>query len=200
MLLPRHVLDRIRDGSVTLAFRRWRRPTVRSGGTLLTAIGQLRITAVSVVAAAAITEIEAQQAGYSSRQELLQELNRRSQGDLYRIQLGAVAPDPRVELRESIPEAADVIMILRRLEQMDSRSTTGPWTRRVLALVAGEAGVRAEILAGRVGMEKLVFKANVRKLKALGLTISLGTGYRLSPRGESVLASYRPEGADGLGT
>ena len=74
---------------------------------------------------------------------------------------------------------------------MDSRSTTGPWTRRVLALIAGQAGVRAEILARRVGMEKLALKANVRKLKALGLTISLGTGYRLSPRGEVVLAASR---------
>jgi hypothetical protein len=53
----------------------------------------------------------------------------------------------------------------------------------VLALVAKEAGVRAEILARRLGMEKLVFKANVRKLKALGLTISLDTGYQLSRRG-----------------
>jgi hypothetical protein len=190
------VLDRIRDGSVTLAFRRWRRPTVRSGGTLLTAIGQLRIASVSAIADAAITEAEAGQAGYSSRQQLLQELNQRSEGEIYRIEFGAIAPDPRVELRASVPDAADVVTIRRRLEQIDSRSTIGPWTERVLALVAEEAGVRAEILASRIGMEKLAFKSNVRKLKALGLTISLGTGYQLSPRGESVLASYRP-GADG---
>ena len=31
------------------------------------------------------------------------------------------------------------------------------------------------------------FKLDVRKLKGLGLTISLGTGYRLSPRGEAYL-------------
>ena len=37
-------------------------------------------------------------------------------------------------------------------------------------------------------MELLPFKLHVRKLKNLGLTISLGTGYRLSPRGESYLA------------
>ena len=191
MLLRTHDLDRIRDGSVTLAFRRWRRPTVRSGGTLLTAIGQLRIASVSAMTEAAITEAEAQQAGYPSREELLQDLNRRSEGEIYRIEFGAIVPDPRVELRASVPDAADVATIRRRLEQMDSRSTTGPWTRRVLALIAGQAGVRAEILARRVGMEKLALKANVRKLKALGLTISLGTGYRLSPRGEVVLAASR---------
>ena len=189
MLLRGDVLDRIRDGRVTLAFRRWRRPTVRSGGTLLTSIGQLGIASVSVIPEAAITDAEAAQAGYASRQALLQELNRRSEGDIYRIHFGAIAPDPRVALREAAPEPAAVMAIRRRLEQMDRRSTTGPWTQRVLALVAGQAGVRAEILARQMGMEKLAFKSNVRKLKALGLTISLGTGYELSPRGTAVLAA-----------
>jgi predicted transcriptional regulator len=36
-------------------------------------------------------------------------------------------------------------------------------------------------------VDKVRFKANVRKLKALGLTESLEVGYRLSPRGEAVL-------------
>jgi hypothetical protein len=35
---------------------------------------------------------------------------------------------------------------------------------------------------------------NVRKLKHLGLTESLGTGYRLSPRGEALLDSLRENG------
>ena len=37
----------------------------------------------------------------------------------------------------------------------------------------------------------LPFKEDVRKLKNLGLTISLGVGYRLSPRGEAFLARRR---------
>ena len=39
-----------------------------------------------------------------------------------------------------------------------------------------------------VGRDTLAFKANVRKLKGLGLTESLAVGYRLSPRGVAVLA------------
>ena len=35
------------------------------------------------------------------------------------------------------------------------------------------------------------FKLNVRKLKALGLTESLEVGYRLSPRGKSLLHRLR---------
>ena len=41
---------------------------------------------------------------------------------------------------------------------------------------------------GRCGRrERLPFKADVRKLKNLGLTISLGVGYELSPRGQAYL-------------
>ena len=46
-------------------------------------------------------------------------------------------------------------------------------------------------LAAAINFETAPFKANVRKLKALGLTISLERGYRLSPRGEAVLAHLR---------
>ena len=44
-----------------------------------------------------------------------------------------------------------------------------------------------------VGREKMPFKLDVRKLKEMGLTESLVTGYRLSP-----LAASRPE-TPGLG-
>jgi hypothetical protein len=37
-------------------------------------------------------------------------------------------------------------------------------------------------------MERQPFKLRVRRLKALGLTESLEVGYRLSPRGEAVVA------------
>ena len=43
MILTLPVLDAIRRGEVTCAFRRWRRPSVRTGGTLMTAVGQLEI-------------------------------------------------------------------------------------------------------------------------------------------------------------
>lgn len=44
-------------------------------------------------------------------------------------------------------------------------------------------------LAPEVGQDLARFKLNVRKLKSLGLTISLETGYRLSPRGEYYLST-----------
>ena len=58
-------------------------------------------------------------------------------------------------------------------------------------LVGAEPGVRAGDLATRVGQEKEKFKRDVRKLKNLGLTESLETGYRLSPRGRRVLDAVK---------
>ena len=49
--------------------------------------------------------------------------------------------------------------------------------------------MRAGDLAAELGMERLPFKTDVRKLKALGLTESLDVGYRLSPRGTAFLAA-----------
>jgi biotin operon repressor len=42
-------------------------------------------------------------------------------------------------------------------------------------------------LAEALGRERFALKADVRKLKRLGLTLSLEVGYELSPRGRSYL-------------
>jgi hypothetical protein len=189
MLLRTHVLDGIRNGTITLAFRRWRRPTVRSGGTLLTHIGQLRIASVTKVDEHAISEHDARQAGFATLNELRRQLGERDEGEVYRVEFGGLGPDPRLALRESLPDDTELDDVLRRLDRLDARAENGAWTRQVLGLIAENPAVLAEKLATRMGMEKHPFKARVRKLKALGLTISLDVGYRLSPRGESVLAA-----------
>ena len=186
MILRSALLARIAAGDVTIAFRRWRRPTVRSGGTLLTAIGRLRIASVSAIGERTIAEDEARSAGYASLQELRRELDARTEGQVYRIEFGGLEPDPRIGLRESVPDATDTTAIRDRLARLDDRADA-PWTIRVLQRIAAEPGVRAADLAERLGMETRVFKTRVRTLKTLGLTISLETGYRLSPRGESVV-------------
>jgi hypothetical protein len=62
-----------------------------------------------------------------------------------------------------------------------------PWTRATLELIGERPGEPAQVLAEALGREKLKFKNNVRRLKALGLTESLDVGYRLSPRGRAWL-------------
>jgi len=200
MILRAEVLEQIREGRVTLAFRRWRRPSVRSGGTLLTSMGQVHISDVTTLAEDDITEADAYRAGYASRDELLDDLNRRSEGAIYRVAFAGITPDPRIALRETLPDEEELPRILQRLDQLDSRSEGPPWTKQVLALIAQQPAVLAEVLAGRIGMEKYTFKQRVRKLKALGLTISLERGYRLSPRGEWLLERIADGSGDGVAT
>jgi hypothetical protein len=74
---------------------------------------------------------------------------------------------------------------------MDSASSRGPWTGAVLALIADRPGTVSTVLAEAIGWERQDFKLHVRRLKELGLTVSLDVGYRLSPRGESYLNCLR---------
>lgn len=190
MILRERVLRGIRDGAITVAFRRWRRPSVRSGGTLLTAIGQLHIDDVTRIELSAISATDARRAGYSSREDLLADLNARTEGEVYRIELGPLSPDPRVSLRNTRPAGDDLKTLTERLRRLDAR-TSEPWTVRVLELIEAHPALRAADLCKRAGQERLPFKLNVRKLRALGLTESLEVGYRLSPRGVAVLQAIR---------
>lgn len=188
MLLKQNTLNAIAAGDITLVFRRWKRPTVKTGGTLRTVVGVLAIDAVDVVNENEITDKEARQAGFDSKAALLVELKARKDGDLYRIALHHAGADPRNELRDQSDLSDDEIDDLKtRLTRMDDRSSSGPWTSTTLKLIAENSGKRAPDLAESVGMEAKRFKTNVRKLKELGLTESLKIGYRLSPRGEVFL-------------
>ncbi|HEV7306252.1 hypothetical protein [Ensifer sp.] len=187
MLFRQEALSGIADGRVTLAFRRWTKPTVKAGGTLRTAIGVLSIDAVDLVDEDAITAGEANQAGYADRDTLLSELATRADGCFYRIAFHLAGSDPRVALRETADLDGDGrAEIDRRLAAFD-RSAGVDWTHQVLRLIAARDGTTAAGLSAAIGMEKLKLKAQVRKLKELGLTESLTVGYRLSPRGRAYL-------------
>jgi len=177
-------LRRIAEGEVTLAFRRWRRPTVRAGGTLRTRVGVLAIESVEVVEERDVTEADARRAGAESREALLDGLP--GEGALHRIAFRLAGPDPRIALRaRSRISAAERAEIDARLARLDAASRHGPWTATVLGLIAERPAIRAPDLAASLGRETAPFKADVRKLKELGLTESLEVGYRLSPRGRA---------------
>ncbi|MBX3144942.1 MAG: hypothetical protein KF813_14380 [Trueperaceae bacterium] len=187
MLFRQITLEGIRAGRVDLAFRRWDRPRVRAGGVLRTALGELTIRAVVPVTLEELGDEEAERAGFDSKAALVKMLNEKPLGQVFRIELGPLVPDTRIALRQSLPDEQEIGAILTRLERLDARAKTGAWTKAVLDLLQRHPGVRAGDLSGLVGQDKDDFKINVRKLKNLGLTESLGTGYRLSPRGEAVL-------------
>jgi hypothetical protein len=194
VLLPARLWEPIRAGTVTLAFRSWRRPTVVVGGTLTTAAGVLGIDEVTPIEVGDIHEADALAAGSSSLDELTGWLRVEPGRQLYRIRFHRVGDDPRLALREDDRLDAEARSdIDRRLASWDRRSPTGPWTRATLDLIAASPGVVAGELAERLGSERDPFKRRVRQLKGLGLTESLAVGYRLSPRGEAYLAGRADE-------
>ncbi len=189
MLFNRRALDGIEAGEINLAFRRWKQPTVKAGGTLHTRGGVLAIKEVEPTSERKITSGDARRAGFDSRAELLRSL--RPEGRLYRIEFRRIGADPRVALRESAElSPGERAELDDRLERMDLRRGE-PWTRRLLELIAERPETLAADLAASIGMEKAPFKRDVRKLKELGLTESLQVGYRLSPRGRSYLSGVR---------
>lgn len=189
MIIRQSDLRGIAAGEITLAFRRWRRPTVKSGGTLRTSIGVLAIDDVQAVDEEAITDALAEAAGYVSREALLAELSKVPAATTYCVRLRLAGPDPRVALRERAEVTpAELEVIRERLDRLDRFSSAGPWTRTTLDAIERHPGRLAVELAASLGVEKAWFKLQVRKLKELGLTESLEVGYRLSPRGRAVQA------------
>ena len=187
MLLKKAELDAIKAGEVSLVFRRWRRPSVKTGGTLKTAVGVLAIERVTEVKRSDITKRDATAAGYDSLPKLLDTLDSRD-GDLYRIEVCYAGVDPRERLREDDDLGeAELQRISKKLDRLDSASRVGDWTRLVLCAIQNQPKVAAAGLAEHTGYEKDWLKTNIRKLKNLGLTISHQPGYELSPRGKVVL-------------
>ncbi len=176
MLFPARFWPGLADGSITVAFRRQKRPTVKVGGTLRSPGGVLFIDAVDPIDESEITEADALAAGHTGVAEILAFL--RPEGTLYRFRFHRIGDDPRRALREDA--AIDDDALRAKLARL-------PWAESVLRVIAGKPAVVSTELAADLGMERLPFKQKVRRLKELGLTESLETGYRLSPRGEAVL-------------
>ncbi len=188
MLLTQAELHAIKSGTQTRVYRRWKRPGVKTGGTLKTSIGLLAIDRVTPIERDRITARDAKQAGHDSLPELLALLDAR-EGDLYRIDVRYAGTDPRIKLRENDtlePQALQAL--LAALARLDKASKTGPWTKTVLKAIERNPHVAAVTLATRTGYEKEWLKLNIRKLKNLGLTISHEPGYELSPRGKALLS------------
>jgi hypothetical protein len=187
MLFEQRLWAGLADGTVTVTFRRWKRPRARAGGRHRTPAGVLAVDAVAEVDPAAITEDDARAAGFGSRAALLVQLGRHGDGPVYRVDFHHAGADPRETLRRQADLTGEELAGLRaRLDRLD-RAGDGPWTVATLRLIGDRPGVRAGDLAEAAGRERQPFKTDVRKLKELGLTESLEVGYRLSPRGRALL-------------
>ena len=177
MLFPKKLWAGLEDGSITLAFRRWAKSAAKAGSSQRFAGGVLAFEKVQVVTLKSITAAEAKRAGFAKKDELLSTLQ--GDGQLYRIELRYAGADNRVELRQQPLTPAEIETLQKRLTRWQAVP--------ILQAIRANPGRRAPDLAASFGKETLPFKAQVRRLKELGLTESLRIGYRLSPRGAELL-------------
>lgn len=183
MLFPNRIHDGLRDGTITLTFRNWKRPQAKVGGRYRTGGGDLVVESIEAVSSGAITDDDARRAGSTDAAALRREMRWSADLTVLRISFHREEPLDRP------PPRLDDDVIDARLDRLDRVSPIGPWTRATLDIIAKRPTVRAGDLATELGRERLPFKADVRKLKRLGLTESLDVGYRLSLRGRAYLES-----------
>jgi hypothetical protein len=186
----------LRDGTITVALRRWRRAQVVAGHQYRTGEGLVRAESVDTVTPAEITAALASDAGFASVREAVADLRGDPDLPLYCIRFRPVnGPDPRDQLAGTADLSADEVRdITKRLARMDATSKRGPWTIAVLEQIASQPGVSSALLAPELDWDRPDYKLHVRRLKALGLTISLDVGYRISPRGAAYLANRGTSG------
>jgi hypothetical protein len=189
VLIEKRLHGGIRDGTITVMFRRWRRRQVTPGNVYRTAAGRIIVESVNEVSPARIRRADALAAGYRSVAEAVADLRGDESDPVYLLRVRYVdRPDPREQLAHDTGlSTSDVEEITRRLARMDRTAMRGPWTEEALDIIRRRPAVRAGDLADELGRDMLAFKVDVRKLKNLGLTLSLEKGYRLSPRGETYL-------------
>ena len=173
--------DGLRDGTITLTFRNWKRPQAKVGGRYRTGGGDLVVESIEAVRSGAITDDDARRAGSTDAATLRREMRWGDDLTVVRISFH------REQSLDRPSPLFDDDVIDARLDRLDRTSPTGPWTRPTLDIIARHPAVRSGDLAAELGRERLPFKADVRKLKRLGLTESLDVGYRLSPRGRAYL-------------
>lgn len=192
MLFSEDAVPGLRDGSITRTFRRWKRPQVKVGGTYRPRSDlALVVDAIAEVTVGSLSDADARAAGEVDLAALRQRRLKGAPDDevVLRIDFHRVdEPDPRSVLAaDASLDAAAVEVIAARLARLDAASTIGPWTRATLEVIARNPGVVSTRLAEELGRERFDLKVDIRKLKGLGLTTSLGTGYELSPRGQAYL-------------
>lgn len=189
MLIKDDVIEKIKSGEVTVLFRRWSRPGAKPGGSQMTQGGVIGIDSVEVVTEDDITELDARESGYGTKENLIDKLSYRDD-PIYRLRVYFQGADPRIAMRENVKDD-DLQEVIAKLDKLDKNSKRGAWTQAYLQVIQDMPETYSGLLADYLGLSIPEFKPWARKLKALGLTESMPRGYKLSPRGEKVLEALK---------
>ncbi len=196
LLFQRRFHSGLVNGTITLTFRLWDTARVKPGSRYRChPIGVLEVDAVDRIPIREISQQDARRSGFTGRAELLAYLQGLSESrltpesELFRIRLHFAGDGDRVSLAlETDLSPQEMAGIAERLRRMDANGKAGPWTRQTLSLIERHPRLAASRLAKMAGRETIPFKADVVKLKKLGLTQSFEVGYEISPRGRVFLA------------
>lgn len=200
LLFKKPFWDGLTSGRITLTFRRWEKPKVKPGGRYRChPIGVLEVDGLSRVRVADIPDSDLGRAGFADRAALLAYFAEGERApvtadtEVFRVELHHGGDGDRVPLAlEARLSPLEVRAITASLRALDARSPEGRWTARTLRLIEEHPRVAASQLAARIGWPTAPFKANVVKLKKLGLTQSFEVGYELSPRGQAYRQAQPP--------
>lgn len=185
MLFKEIHLSGIKSGKITLAFRKWQKPSVKSGSLLHTSVGLVEIRKIEIVNENNITDKDALNAGFADKNQLLKSFRHNSTGTIFKIFVNYYSEDPRIKLREQNKLTDEQYNELKeKLKRLDKFSKQGDWTKSVLLAIKENPNLHAIGIANLTGFEKEWLKLNIRKLKNLGLTVSHNVGYEISPLGQ----------------
>jgi hypothetical protein len=184
----------VSSGEIRCTVRIWQSPHVKVGGRYAlgagAGAGAVVVDKIRETSLDDITPALARRCGFPSLVELLK-VAKHGPGervfviDFHYDSKGGARPKPETG---AVP-AEELAMLVQRLEAMDRRSKIGAWTLATLRAIEARPAVLAAKLARSLGRPRDELKRDVRKLKNLGLTFSLEIGYRLTPKGEALLAS-----------
>ena len=185
---------------MALTYRIWKAAKVKAGGRYrLGTEGVIEVESVETGPLGEISNADAHLAGFENRDALRDELRTSAKTRVtartrvHRVKFRFVrATDPRETLKRDT-SAAGLDEVAGRLARMDRLSRRGPWTVELLDLIACNPRAASSELAPRMRRERRALKADVRKLKELGLTVSHEVGYSLSARGKALLARLQKE-------
>lgn len=188
MLFKQKHLDGIKAGTISLAFRKWKKLAVSAGSLVKTSVGVIKIISVKEISLHQITDSEANKAGFSTAHSLIQLLENQKEGMIYKIEVAFDSEEPQSELEENVMLDDDEFESIKAaLDHLDKFSKVGKWTTKTLQAIHENPKMKAADLAVKAKKEKEWLKLNIRKLKALGLTISHEPGYTLSSKGREYL-------------
>jgi hypothetical protein len=179
----------VADGTITTTIRRWSRPQVKVGGRYRVGAVVVEVDEIDLVPFGSLSAADIRATGERDRDAVRRRAAHAGPIDddtlVYRIALHVVGPWSPSPVVTATPEA--VAAVCAKLDAMDARSARGPWTRDLLRRIGDAPGLVSTEIAAALDRPRADLKADVRKLKALGLTESLEVGYRLTALGSAVV-------------